>query len=215
MRRDFPQDERGVAVVIALLMALLIGAIAAALVVLTTTETLISASFRQSDEAAYGAEAALERGLHDLADDAGLVAGPGGAAGQRHLELRRWRIDAARHPTAARSTSRGSRPIASARAMRATAQPSSGPTVPSGACSRTPPCERCSTGPGLDLPLYLVVWVADDESDGDGNPEIDSNGRILVYAVAFGAGGARHSVEARVGRAEAGRLRLLAWRNAR
>src|SRR5512134_1341344 len=62
-----PKDERGVAVLIALLMALLIGAVAAALVALTTTETLISASFRQGREAAYGAEAALERALHDLA----------------------------------------------------------------------------------------------------------------------------------------------------
>jgi hypothetical protein len=70
-------------------------------------------------------------------------------------------------------------------------------------------------GPGLDIPLYLVVWVADDESDGDGNPEIDSNGQILIYAVALGTGGARQSVQARVGRAEAGQIRLLAWRNAR
>jgi hypothetical protein len=65
--------------------------------------------------------------------------------------------------------------------------------------------------PGLDLPLYLVVWVADDESDGDGDPTVDRNDRILVWAVAFGAGGARRSVEARVGRTGGGDLQLLSW----
>ena len=65
--------------------------------------------------------------------------------------------------------------------------------------------------PGLDLPLYLVVWVADDESDGDGDPAVDRNERILVWAVAFGAGGARRSVEARVGRTPGGDLQLLSW----
>ena len=62
-----PDSERGVALVVALLIALLVGAIAAVLVALTTTETLISASFRHAREASYGAEAAVERGLHDLA----------------------------------------------------------------------------------------------------------------------------------------------------
>jgi hypothetical protein len=68
---------------------------------------------------------------------------------------------------------------------------------------------------GLSLPLYLVVWVADDELDGDGDPALDSNGRILVHATAFGAGGARRSVEARVARTDDGELRLLAWRDVR
>jgi hypothetical protein len=71
-----------------------------------------------------------------------------------------------------------------------------------------------SSSPGLDLPLYLIVWVADDESDGDGNAAADSNGRILLWAVGFGAGGARRSVEARVARAASGELRLDGWRPA-
>ncbi len=61
------RGERGVAVLIALLFAALIGAVAAGLIALTTTETLIGASFRHGYEAAYGAEAAAERALRDLA----------------------------------------------------------------------------------------------------------------------------------------------------
>ena len=59
--------ERGVAVLIALLFAALIGAVAAGLIAVATTETLIGASFRHGYEAAYGAEAAAERALRDLA----------------------------------------------------------------------------------------------------------------------------------------------------
>ena len=74
-------NDRGVAVVLALLLAVLLGAIAAALLALTTTETSISVSFRHGQEAAHGAEAALERALHDLAAmadwSAALSAPPG------------------------------------------------------------------------------------------------------------------------------------------
>ena len=74
-------DDHGIAVIIALLLAVLLGAIAAALVTLTTTETSISLSFRHAQEASHGAEAALERALHDLAAmgdwSAALAAPPG------------------------------------------------------------------------------------------------------------------------------------------
>ena len=69
--------------------------------------------------------------------------------------------------------------------------------------------------PGPDLPLYLAVWIADDESDGDGNPTLDTNGQILLWSVAFGTGGTRAAVEARIERAVGGGFRLLAWRQAR
>jgi len=38
-------------------------------------------------------------------------------------------------------------------------------------------------------PWYLVVWVADDWADGDSDPSADTNGIIVVRAVAFGPGG--------------------------
>jgi hypothetical protein len=38
-------------------------------------------------------------------------------------------------------------------------------------------------------PWYLVVWVADDWADGDGDPAADTNGILAIRAVAFGPGG--------------------------
>ena len=214
MRREFPQDQRGVAVVIALLMALLISAIAGALVMLTTTETLISTSFRQSDEAAYGAEAALERGLHDLATmpswSPALTASPANATSSFN--------DGESRPVAPDGRVLDLARLTAARQRESDEHYRSavfGADTPQWRLFAHDFVRGLLSGPGLDIPLYLVVWVADDESDGDGNPEIDSNGQILIYAIALGAGGARHSVQARVGRAEAGQIRLLAWRNAR
>ena len=58
----------------------------------------------------------------------------------------------------------------------------------------------------LDLPIYLVVWVADDGVDGDGDAARDVNETILVHAQAFGIAGARRSVEAAVSRSADGVL---------
>jgi hypothetical protein len=204
--------------VVALLMALLIGAIAAALVTLTTTETLIAASYRHGQEASYGAEAALERALHDLATMAdwspALSAPPTNitsgfddgevaprAPDGRTLDLVRLTAERQRvsdehdGPAVFGADSPQWRLYAHASVRALLASP--------------------EAAPALNLPLYLVVWVADDESDGDGDPAVDSNGRILVCAMAFGAGGARRSSEARVARTGDGDLQLLAWRDAR
>ena len=54
------RNERGAAVIVALLVMVLLATIGAALVTLTTTESLIAASHRHGAEAASGAEAALD-----------------------------------------------------------------------------------------------------------------------------------------------------------
>jgi hypothetical protein len=207
-------NERGVAVVMALLLALLVGAVAAALVALTTTETLISATFRHGKETSYGAEAALERALHDLATmpdwSPALAAAPdnlisGFDDGEAVARIPDGRALDLAVLTAERQREGDQR---------------DGPAVFGADCPQWrlfahAPLGALMAAPGLDLPLYLVVWVADDESDGDGDPAVDRNGRILVWAVAFGSGGARRSVEARVGRTGGGDLQLLAWTNPR
>jgi len=207
-------SERGVAVVMALLLAVLVGALAAALVALTTSETLISASFRHGREASYGAEAALERALHDLATmpdwSPALTAPP--------ANLTSGFDDGAAVPRAPDGRTLDLAALTAERQRESDQR--DGPAVfgadsPQWRLFAHAPLSALLAAPGLDLPLYLVVWVADDESDGDGDPAVDRNGRILVWAVAFGAGGARHSVEARVGRTDGGELEMLAWTDPR
>lgn len=208
---DGAPGERGVAVLIALLLATLIGAIAAGLIALTTTETLIGASFRHGYEAAYGAEAGAERALRDLAaipdwsnalrappggttsgfnDGRSLPIGPDG----RTLDLVRLTADRQRDSDA-----------------------HDGPTVfgadsPQWRLFAHAPADALLPAAGFNMPLYLVVWVADDESDADGDPSADSNRCILVWATAFGSAGARRSVEARIAKTDGGDLQVLGWK---
>ena len=178
---DCLANDHGIAVVIALLLALLLGAIAAALVTLTTTETSISLSFRQTQEASHGAEAALERALHDLAAmgdwSAALAVPPGNVTST---------FDDGQ--TVPRSPAGQSLDLARLTAERqAESDARAGPDVfgadsPEWRLFAHAPLGALLPGDGFDLPLYLVVWVADDEWDGDGNPAVDSNERILVRA---------------------------------
>jgi hypothetical protein len=191
----------------ALLLSLLVGAIAAALIVITTTETLIAASYRHALEASYGAEAALERALHDLAAlpdwSQVLVAPPGNATSTFD--------DGEAAPRAPDGRILDLAGLTTSRQRDSDAR--DGPGVFGGDSpiwrlfAHAGPRNLCESF-DVDLPLYLVVWVADDESDGDGDATHDSNKRLLVWAVAYGAGGARRSVEARVARTEMGELRL-------
>ena len=140
-------------------------------------ETLIGASYRHGQEASYGAEAALERALHDLAtmpDWSPALAAPPGNVTSGFDDGRRCRA----RPTGARWTSCGSPPSGSARATCATVRSIFGADSPQWRLFAHALGAHASArrgAPGLNLPLYLVVWVADDESDGDGDPAVDSN----------------------------------------
>lgn len=207
-------NDHGMAVVIALFLALLLGAIAAALVTLTTTENYISLSFRHAQEASHGAEAALERALHDLAAmgdwSAALAAPPGNVTSTFDDGATVPRTPAGRSIDLTQLTA----------ARQAESDAGAGPDVfgadsPEWRLFAHAPLAALLPGIGFDLPLYLVVWVADDEWDGDGNPTVDSNERILVRAHAFGAGGAERSAQATVGRTSGGDLQILARREPR
>ena len=207
-------NDHGIAVVIALLLALLLGAIAAALIALTTTETTISLSFRHAQEASHGAEAALERALHDLAVmgdwSAALAPPPGNLTSTFNDGETVPLTPAGRSLDLARLTAE----------RQADSDARAGPDLfgadsPEWRLFAHAPMQALLPGAGLDLPLYLVVWVADDEWDGDGDPAVDNNGRILIRAHAFGTGGAERSTEARVGRTGGGDLQIIARREPR
>jgi hypothetical protein len=58
----------------------------------------------------------------------------------------------------------------------------------------------------------VIVWVADDP-EGDGVPSVSDNQRLLLRALAVGAGGARGIATATVERAAPGApVRLVSWR---
>ena len=211
--RDSGSRERGAALLVAILIVLLLSAAGVALLALTSTETLIGASYRHAQEAAYGAEAAFERALADLETipdwSAVLRAPPGnvtsslndGVPSPRGPDGRFLDLSAL---TAVRQRQSDARDGPSA----------FGADAPQWRLFAHAPIQELSSGLPADPPLYLMVWVADDGMDGDGEGESDSNGRVMVFAQAIGSGGTRRAVEGLIGRHEA-LVTVLAWRRVR
>ncbi|MGI8672557.1 MAG: hypothetical protein ACR2LU_08100 [Luteitalea sp.] len=67
--------------------------------------------------------------------------------------------------------------------------------------------------PARSAPPALLVWLA-DQPEADGVPDEDSDGRVMVHALAVGPGAARATASASVQRAgPGGQVSLAAWRD--
>jgi Tfp pilus assembly protein PilX len=187
--------QRGVALLSVLMVTALLGTVAAALVFVVTIESMTSGNHRLAQTSIYAADAALERAIGDLGSlaDWGAVPATATVAASDFfdgdpaprlpdgtvLDLaklaadRQAESDAIYAPTA-------NRPVwhVFGRAALST-------LLPENAASNS---------------AYLVVWVADDGDDGDGDPLRDSDGVVMLRAEAFGPSGARRRIDAVVAR---------------
>ncbi len=179
--------ERGIALVTVLIVTMVVATLSAAIVLVVMSNNLASANHAAAQQALYAADAALEETIAELRTTDWRVLPGGGTS----LRLR----DGSASPRAPDGT-----PVAVAR-LQAALQ--SDADARFGAGPNRPVWHlygRASYGdllPGLIVPpAYLVVWMADDGDEGDGDPERDSNQVVLVRSEAIGAGGAHRTLEA-------------------
>jgi hypothetical protein len=206
--------ERGAALLLALISAALIAAIAASLIVSTSTDLMITGSYRSSLEAMYGVEAGVERAIGELATvpdwSVVLAAPPSNVIAS---------FDDGSAFAAAPDGRRLSVPGLTA-ARQAVSNTVYGPTEfgadsPAWRLYAHAPLQS-QLSPGLIAPPgYILVWVADDGEDGDGDPTKDSNGQLLVYGDAYGVSGSRRAVEIAIARAAPTAIRVLSWKDPR
>lgn len=208
------RDDRGSALVVALLSLLLLTALGLALTLTTQTETAISANQRTSQEAMNAADAALEIAMQDLlampdwnralsgADQSSFV--DGSPAGPRTLpdgstiDL----TEVANLASCGHITSCSASEIATNSPERHW-------------LANNPVWQVYAYGPVSDLlpggtvssPIYVVVLVGDDPSETDGDPLTDGidgtnpgSGVLALRAEAFGPNGTHRIVEATVAR---------------
>ena len=218
-------DQQGVALIAVLLWTALVTALASAIVLVTTVETTISARHRDGIDALYAADAALEIAVGQLAavtnwdlvlnGTSRSTLSDGAPTGTRQI-ADGTSIDLDRLTAALRCGKESACSDADTNAI----------TVdrPWGISNPRWQLFLCgSLGTIAGLPdgatrAYVLVWMADDPSDNDGDPLRDSiaadnpgRGRILVTAQAYGASGARRTLQATVVRAAAG-IRMVTWR---
>jgi len=212
-------DERGSALFLTLVLVVLLGAVGAIALLAGQSETLLSANFRQGHEALYVADGALNRALTDLAvlpDWTPVVSGvatssfvDGPAIGAK--------------PMPAGGTAMlccGGSSLTGELQLRGYGGSDWGADTPQWRIYSWGPAADWLTPARIHSVFYSVVWAADDPSDGDGNPSIDSNGRITLVALSIGPRGAQRAVQALVQRVAAAgghpsRVRVLSWNESR
>jgi hypothetical protein len=221
-------DETGVALIVCLGAMLLMMALGTALVVATSAESMIAGNFRNAREGRHAAAAALERAISDLSTVSDWNLLLGGA-------LRSGFVDGP--PSGVRILPDGStldfaQVVNIANCGRVTTCSDSQMDAltddrPWGA--NNPRWQPYAYGPlremlpsgTIDSPSYVVVLVADDQSENDANPLIDGAGSnnpgrgvLTLRSQSFGPKNAHHGVEATVARRETSdTLRVLSWRD--
>jgi hypothetical protein len=215
----------GVVLVAVLLVTLLMSALGAALVLVSSSEAAIAANFRNSQEARYAAAAAAERAVVDLmatADWNQLLAGA----------VRSPFVDGP--PFGRRSLSDGATIDLEAVVNLANCQKTT-------ACSDAEMDAQTSDRPWgannprwrllsygwlrdvltagvIDSAYYTIVLVGDDPSESDADPSRDGvppkpgAGIVELRAQGFGPRGARRTINVTVARTSAGDVRVISWR---
>ncbi|MEO8259356.1 MAG: hypothetical protein ABI868_18560 [Acidobacteriota bacterium] len=224
--RAWRESETGMMLVAALMAMLLVSALGAALILLTSSETAIAANFRHSLAALYAADAAAEEALAEVAvvaDWDALLTGrirsrltAGSPSGTRLVNGAL--VDLSQ--LVARSNC-GKATTCSASDMDAvTAERPWGANNPRWQLYADGEIKEFVAG--VELPLYVLVLVADDPSETDGDPAADGSGSdnpgagvLLLRAHAFGPRHAHKMIEIAIARNRDGRVRVLSWRELR
>lgn len=224
-----PRSERGVALILALMGVLLLSALGLGLVLTTSMELLIVGNYRNSEEALYGAEAALERALQDLrivpdwntilagTDRSAFIDGP--PDGTRVLPDGSI-IDLTKLTNVANC---GKTIACSAAELDAvTDERPWGTNNPRWTLYAYSPVRALLPADTINSPFYVITWVGDDPSENDGDPATDGSvqtnpgtGVIALRSAAFGPGGTHKVIEAAVARSGPGSVRILSWRQRR
>ena len=209
MTRQFA-DEQGTALFIALMATMLLSALGLGLVLTTTTEALIVGNYRQTQEGLYAADAALERVLPDLAVAAdwnlilrGEAKSPfadGGTHGVRLLKDGST-LDLTEATNIANCGKRTACSIAEMNAS--TEERPWGVNNPQWKLFAHSPVETLLPNGLATSPLYVVVWIADDPAENDGDPTRDGStqgnpgrGMVVIRSVAYGPRNTRKTIEA-------------------
>jgi hypothetical protein len=189
------RDERGTALIIALMAMMLLTALGAAVVMVSSTETNISSNYRNGQEALYAADAAVERVVEDL------------------LMTPRWTDILSGTTQSAfvdgsaglQKTLPGGGTITLTSATTALQADTDalnlwGPNNPQWKLFAWGPLSTMLPNNQIDSAMYVGVWVADDPAETDGNPLADENGTLTLHAEAIGPSGTRKVVEVTVAR---------------
>ena len=222
-------EEQGVALVIALLCMLLLTALGLALTLTTSTERQISANYRDGTETMYAADAAVERVMQDVLtvpDWNNILGGAttsafiDGAVGDRTLPNGQ-KISLVGATNMVRC---GKTICSDADLVAITDERPWGTNNPRWQLYAYGPMSQMIPTDTINSNVYVIVWIADDPSESDGNPLRDGDaclgdkvlpiqvcgpngenmgkGVMSMIAHAYGPGGVKREIEVTIARTD-------------
>jgi Tfp pilus assembly protein PilX len=227
-------SQRGVALIIALLAMVLMTALGMALMLVSETETLIGANYRDSVEASYVADAGIERVMQDVlsipdwntiltsVDNVQAGVTSGFVDGTLTPTLPDGRV--INLASATNMVNCGKATACSDADMDANeGERQWGKNNPRFRLFAWGPVNDLNPTPTLNSPFYVAVWIADDGAETDDNPGVDGaapsaawqadgqdtnpgTGVLTLRAEAFGPGGAHRVIETTIARTDSTEL---------
>ncbi|MBI2833128.1 MAG: pilus assembly PilX N-terminal domain-containing protein [Acidobacteria bacterium] len=183
-------NETGVALVISLMAMTLLTGLGVALVLTTMTETAITSNYRSAQETFYAADAGIERSIQDIvrASDWNYILGGTSVSGFIDAPPRKLPDGADADLTL----------LTTALQSESNTFYGSDPNRPLWRVYASGPMSNLMPPGTITTRAYILVWVADDPAETDGDPTKDTNRVLLLRAEAFGEGGSRKVIEAAI-----------------
>jgi len=220
-------SDRGVALIVAMLIMILLSALGLSLTMVTTTEAQVAHSYSSGIESFYAADAALELVVNELALQPDWNRVLDGSVSSSFVDSgvvsRRWPGGRARTSSEATALVTCARTTCSSADMdaRTTDRPW-GPNNPRWRLFAYGPLSAMSPAGAVNSAEYVAVWVGDDSQENDDNPLVDGDesrgpnpGRGMLALLIHGYGiSTRRVVEATIARAANG-VRVISWREVR
>jgi hypothetical protein len=206
LRRIRESGEQGSGVVLAMVVVSTLLALGLGLIAVSATERAIAGNHHAGVQALYAAEAAAEYVLTELRSDPSWSPA---LSGERHSAF----LESTSQPVAPWNA------VVDLTAMTAQVQQHSDDFWSAG--FDTPRWQVFAAGTFEALTgrddagrLFLTAWVADDVADGDADPDVDSNGIVMIRTQALGLGGLRRGLLVVLRRTESG-TEVTSWREVR
>ena len=195
-------DQRGAALLVTMLTAVLLSGLAGALVVVLSTEEAVEANHRRSVVALYAADGLLAFVVAELTS---MPTWQPVLSGSRRSTFSAGAIPARLADGAMVNPHEETVAL-----QREIDQVVGGGVTPRWRLYAWGWLAVLVNETGRGRLVYTAAWLRDDWADPDADPEQDTNGRVVVRVAAFGPFRTRRAVEAVVG-TESGVVSVVAW----
>jgi type II secretory pathway pseudopilin PulG len=189
-------SERGTVLLCALMVITLVAMLGAAVALIVSSESAVAANYHASQQGLYAADAGIERAIAELRTLPAWTAVPSSATSFSDFN------DSQATPQGPDGSTLNLAQMTVRRQAESDALYASVPGRPVWRLYAHAPLNRMVPGTGNATP-YVVVWIADDPDEGDGNAAVDSNDVVMLHAEAFTVRRGKRAIEATIRREEA------------